>query len=548
MPRQIVFGTADKFGGDAFIKAFNFGELLNRRKGQLLHVGEAFGHQQPGDDVVHVQGIVKQAGAAAELFLTAFAFLGFGQNIDIPVRELACQAHVLAAPADGEAQLIIRHHHFGAFGVLIDHHFGYLGRSKRVDDKGCRLGRPGNDVDFLALELLHHSLHARAFHAHAGAHRIDRRIAAIDGHFGTRAGIPRDSLDFDDAVVNLRHFLRKELGEKPGMRAGEKNLRPARLFANVINIGPHPIAVAKSLALDKLFFAQERFGATEINHKVAVFRALDGAVYDFADTVFELQILAFAFVFAHLLHNDLLCRLRGDAAEIDGGKRVDQIFADLDVGLDFAGNGQRDLRLFVLDMLDHFGPTRKAHFTGLAVDARADVLFMAVFGAAGFLNCLLHRLENFFTVDGLLSGDGIRHHKEFGSGDGCIHGFHKLFRLLSLFVSQFVYQLLCLVSAVAAINASVSTSLARRMEANGKLTSVSSSRRNRATVSFAPSTIPAKRLRPPIGAINSTCARWPANRFQSFTRTSGRSIPGELTSSVQAPGIGSATSITGPRA
>ena len=46
----------------------------------------------------------------------------------------------------------------------------------------------------------------------------------------------------------------------------------------------------------------------------------------------------------------------------------------------------------------------------------------------------------------------------------------------------------------------------------------------------------------------SARARWPAKRFQSFTRVSGRSMPAELISSVQAPGIGSSTSITAPSA
>ena len=39
---------------------------------------------------------------------------GLGQDVDVPAGELRGQPHVLAAPADGEAQLIVGHHHVDA--------------------------------------------------------------------------------------------------------------------------------------------------------------------------------------------------------------------------------------------------------------------------------------------------------------------------------------------------------------------------------------------------------------------------------------------------
>jgi len=41
------------------------------------------------------------------------------------------------------------------------------------------VGRPGNDIDLLALQLVDHRLNARAAHADAGADRIDRGIVEI---------------------------------------------------------------------------------------------------------------------------------------------------------------------------------------------------------------------------------------------------------------------------------------------------------------------------------------------------------------------------------
>ena len=156
------------------VEALDRGDFLLRREGQFLDRGEALGHQQAGDHVVHVQRLDEQAAAAAELFLAALALLGLGQDVDVPAGELARQPHVLAAPADRERELLVRHHDLDAAGFLVHHHLGDFGRRQRVHHEGRGLRRPGDDVDLLALQLLHHRLHARAAHADAGADRIDR--------------------------------------------------------------------------------------------------------------------------------------------------------------------------------------------------------------------------------------------------------------------------------------------------------------------------------------------------------------------------------------
>ena len=84
---------------------------------------------------------------------------------------VSCEArlHVLAAAADGERELVVRHHNLDARGILVEHHLHDLGGLQRIDDEGRGVGRPGDDVDLLALELVHDRLDARAAHADAGA-------------------------------------------------------------------------------------------------------------------------------------------------------------------------------------------------------------------------------------------------------------------------------------------------------------------------------------------------------------------------------------------
>ena len=73
-----------------------------------------------------------------ELLLAALRFLGLGQDVDVPAGELRGEPHVLAAAADGERELVVRHDDLDAVGVLVEHDLGDLGRLQRVDDEGRR--------------------------------------------------------------------------------------------------------------------------------------------------------------------------------------------------------------------------------------------------------------------------------------------------------------------------------------------------------------------------------------------------------------------------
>ena len=158
--QQRLLGTADQFGGNIFVEAFNGREFFGIHVSQFLYSRKTFGDQQAGDDVVDIECLDEQAAAAAELFLPALALLGLGQDVDVPAGQLAGETDVLAAAANGQRQLLVGHDNLHAAGFLVDHHLRHLGRRQRVHHEGGGLRRPGNDVDLLALQLLHHGLHA----------------------------------------------------------------------------------------------------------------------------------------------------------------------------------------------------------------------------------------------------------------------------------------------------------------------------------------------------------------------------------------------------
>src|SRR5262249_40713079 len=153
-------------------------------------------------------------------------------------------------------------------------------------------------------------------HADAGADRIDRRVARDHRDLGAGTRVAGDRLDLDDAVVDLRHLHGEELRHELRMRARQEDLRAALLAAHVVDVGAHAVAVLEVLARDQLVAADDRLAAAEVDDDVAVLDALDRAVDDLADAVLVFLVLAVALGLAYLLHDHLLGRLRGDAAEI----------------------------------------------------------------------------------------------------------------------------------------------------------------------------------------------------------------------------------------
>ena len=116
----------------------------------------------------------------------------------------------MSATADSKAQLLVRHDNLNALNIFIQHHFRHFGRGQRVNDKRGRILRPRNDVDLFALQFIDNRLHAAAAHAHASPDRINARVAGNHGNFCAAARVARDGANFDDAIINFRHFLAEQ--------------------------------------------------------------------------------------------------------------------------------------------------------------------------------------------------------------------------------------------------------------------------------------------------------------------------------------------------
>ena len=224
-----------------------------------------------------------------------------------------------------------------------------------------------------------------------------------------RAGVAGDGLHLDDAVVDLGHFLREQLRHELRVGAREEDLRPARLAAHVEEVGADPVAGPEGLARDHLVATDDALAAAEVDDDVAVLDALHDAVDDLADAVLVLVVLAVALGLAHLLDDDLLCRLRGDAAEVEGRQRLGDGIADLRRRVALARLGEGDLARVVLDrvVVDDEEVAGEPELAGLRVDLGVDVGLGAVAGAGRLGDRVLHRGDDDLAIDHLLAGDRV---------------------------------------------------------------------------------------------------------------------------------------------
>ena len=166
---------------------------------------------------------------------------------------------------------------------------------------------------------------------------------------------------------------------------------------------------------------------------------------------------------------------------------------------------------------------RQPDLAGLAVDLGADVVLMAVFGAAGLLDRLLHGLQHLVAVDALLARDRVGDLQQFEAGvrSDCV----SILVLWSVRRSasaggrgeQLVGQ-----------DQLGLADLGERQRGPRRLELDHAARSPRQPSELAAKAPCGPR---PAGAVSSLASK-PAKRSKSAGRISGRSMPGELTSSV----------------
>ena len=275
---------------------------------------------------------------------------------------------------------------------------------KALTTKVATSGDQGMMSIFSPCKLAHHGLDARAAHADAGADRVDRGIARDHRDLGARARIAGHRLHLDDAVIDLRHFLAEELGHEQRMGARQENLRPALLAPHVKHIGADAVAGLEGLARDRA-----RRGARWLRRGP---RSTMTLPYSTRLTVpltiwpmrsLNSSILPVALGLAHLLHDHLLRRLRGDPAELEGRERLGDVIAGLSRRVALARIFDADLRRGIVDRVGDQKMPRDPQFAGLRIDLGMDIGLEPVARTRRLGDQFLHRRDHDLPVDELLA-------------------------------------------------------------------------------------------------------------------------------------------------
>src|SRR3989344_174061 len=138
----------------------------------------------------------------------------------------------------------------------------------------------------------------------------------MHGYLRTASRLADDAFRFDDAVRHFRNFSLKKFYKELRVRTSEADERAPCAFVNAEKQGAHALALTIPLTRYLFVVGEYRRRTAEVDVQISALEALDMAGHYLALALAVFGNDGSALRFADFLHDDLLCGLRGDAAEI----------------------------------------------------------------------------------------------------------------------------------------------------------------------------------------------------------------------------------------
>ena len=151
------------------------------------------------------------------------------------------------------------------------------------------------------------------------------------------------------------------------------------------------------------------FGAAQIDDYIGAFKALDDAIDQLADAPVIFVEDGVALGLAHLLHDDLLGGLRGDAAQDGSRLGNEQFAADGHVGIDLAGFGKGHFFLGIGDLVDHGANRIHVDLTGFGIELGAQIFVGLVILPRGDHHGVFNSRHDDLGLDMLFPADLLNH-------------------------------------------------------------------------------------------------------------------------------------------
>ena len=158
------------------------------------------------------------------------------------------------------------------------------------------------------------------------------------------------------------------------------------------------------------------FGLAQVDDDVLAFGALDGGVDNLAHAPDVLVVNGVALGLAHLLEDDLLGQLRGDASQNVGWLVGAQFAAYFGRRIDALGVVEGDLRDRVFDLvgaLDDGADRVGADLAALLVELGAEVLLRLVILSGGYDDGILDRTYDNLRIDAFLAAESVDYVVQF---------------------------------------------------------------------------------------------------------------------------------------
>src|SRR5581483_2485547 len=253
-------------------------------------------------------------------------------------------------------------------------------------------------------------------HADTSAHRID---VLVFGHHGDLGALPRltgNGANHNRVVVNLGYLSLEEVTHQLGSGAGNHDLRALGGPLDPHDDDARPLAGSKRFQSRLLLARHAPFGLTQIDDHVLALGPLYRGVNDLADAPDVLVIDRIALGLAHLLKDDLLGKLGGNASQHVSRLIGAQFAAHFGRGIDPLGIVERDLRERVLDQivsLDNGAHRIGADLAAFFIELRAQVLLRLVVLARGDDNGVFDRGNHNLWIDALLAAESVDYVVQF---------------------------------------------------------------------------------------------------------------------------------------
>ena len=162
-----------------------------------------------------------------------------------------------------------------------------MGRGQRIIDIFGRIGTPGDDIDALSLQFLHHVLHPGTLHTDAGADGVHIGFRRTDCNLGPESGLAADTHDLDNPFGDLRDLQLEQLGQEFIACPGEHQLGIPAGLPDLHQIGPDPVTLFERTFGNLLVLGENGVRPAKVDDHVTPLKALDDTTDHLTQPVLE---------------------------------------------------------------------------------------------------------------------------------------------------------------------------------------------------------------------------------------------------------------------